>query len=169
MDIFAQKKFLVWMVVLLTILNVFSIGIFFWKDFSRHQFPPPFPPPPPPHHEFRDVSGILKTELSLTDKQVEQIKTLRADIFEKERDILTTLRSQRDSMNSEMFNKATDEELVKSLAKRISENEYSMEMLRFEQAKQLKAICTPEQLEKFGDLVIEIRDYFRPDNQPRRK
>jgi hypothetical protein len=35
-----------------------------------------------------------------------------------------------------------------------------------EQAQQLKTICTPQQLEKFDKLVIEIRDYFRPDNRP---
>lgn len=41
-----------------------------------------------------------------------------------------------------------------------------MELLRFEQAKELKSICNDKQQEKFEKLVKEIRDYFRPDNQP---
>ena len=55
------------------------------------------------------------------------------------------------------------------LAKRVSEYEYKMELLRYEQAQQFKSICTPEQREKFEALVKEIRDYFKPNNQPPRK
>lgn len=44
-----------------------------------------------------------------------------------------------------------------------------MELLRFEQAKEMKLICNAEQQEKFEKLVKEIRDYFRPDNQPTRQ
>ena len=72
-------------------------------------------------------------------------------------------------MNELIFNKDTDSTLVKALAKRVADNEYQMELYRLEQAQQLKAICTPEQLKKFNGLVKEIRDYFRPDNQPKRR
>lgn len=159
MDIFAQKKFLVSTVVVLTVLNIISIGVFVWKDFSHR------PPPLPPHH-FRDVSGILKRELQLSDEQSMKIDMLRSDFFEREKAVLSVLRSQRDSMNMEMFNKNTNHDLVQSFARRIADNEYAMEMLRYEQAQQLKSVCTPEQLEKFEALMVEIRDYFRPDNQP---
>ena len=165
MDIFAQKKLLVRLVILLTSLNLLSIGIFLWKDFSHHHEPELFP-----HgNEYRDVSTVLQKELNLTDKQVEQIKNLRSNIFEKEKSLAKIIRSDRDSMNEAMFNKITNEEEVKAIAKQIANNEYQMELLRIEQAQQLKAICTPIQLEKFQGLVLEIRDYFRPDNQPRKK
>ena len=68
-----------------------------------------------------------------------------------------------------MFNKNTDETKIKLLAKQIADAEYQMELLRFEQAKELKLICNAEQQEKFEKLVKEIRDYFRPDNQPTRQ
>jgi hypothetical protein len=35
--------------------------------------------------------------------------------------------------------------------------------------KELKAVCSPNNSKKFEDLVKEIRDYFRPDNQPKKK
>ncbi len=165
MDIFAQNKLLVRLVILLTALNLFSIGIFLWKDFSHHHEPELFPH----NNEYRDVSTVLKKELNLTDKQVEQIKNIRSDIFDKEKSLATIIRNERDSMNETMFNKTTNAEEVKTLAKSVADNEYQMELLRIEQAQQLKAICTPEQLEKFTGLVLEIRDYFRPDNQPGKK
>ncbi len=161
MDIFAQKKLLGRLVILLTALNLVSIGIFLWKDSLHHHEPELFPS----HSEYRDVSIVLKKELNLSDIQVEQIKNLRIDIFEKEKSLASTIRDQRDSINAAMFNKVTNEEEVKALAKSVADKEYQMELLRIDQAQQLKALCTPEQLEKFKDLVLEIRDYFRPDNQ----
>jgi Spy/CpxP family protein refolding chaperone len=166
MDIFAQKKILVRLVVLLAIINIVSIGYFIWKDYERqHREPALFPK----IEDYKDVSGILKKELNLTQQQAEQIQNLRNDFFEKEKVLARTIRNEKDSMNQAMFNISTDENLVRTLAQKISANEYQMEMLRFQQAKELKAICTPEQLEKFENLVKEIRDYFRPDNHPKQK
>jgi periplasmic protein CpxP/Spy len=164
MDIFAEKKFLVRLCILLALINVFFIGYFLWKDVLHHNEPHLFP-----GGEYRDVSAILQKELNLSAQQVELINKLRADYFEREKKLASVIRGERDSMNTVMFNKSTDEELIKSLARSVAENEYQMELLRFDQAKELKAICTPDQLEKFQRLVIEIRDYFRPDNQPKKR
>ena len=166
MDIFAQKKILVQLVVLLVFINMISIGYFFWKDYHQHHHEPELFPK---MEAYKDVSGILKKELNLTQQQAEQIQSLRNDFFEKEKVLARTIRNEKDSMNQAMFNISTDENLVKELAQKISANEYQMEMLRYQQARELKTICTPEQLEKFEHLVKEIRDYFRPDNQPKRK
>ena len=165
MDIFAQKKLLVRIVIILAALNLISTGVFLWKGFSHRHEPELFPH----QNDFRDVSSVLQKELQLSDIQMIQIKTLRTEFFEKEKVLATAIRAERDSMNVEMFNKATNEELIRNLSKEIADNEFKMEMMRYEQAKQLKAICSAQQLEKFEKLVLEIRDYFRPDNQPKKK
>lgn len=165
MDIFAQKKLLARIIVILVLINLVLISIFLWKDLSHNHEPELFPQ----KSDYRNVSVVLKKELKLTDKQEEQINKLRKDYFEKEKELGVTIRGERDSMNVTMFNKNTNEELIKLLAKEIADNEYKMEMMRYEQAKELKLICTPEQLDKFEKMVLEIRDYFRPDNQPKNK
>ncbi|MEI8137156.1 MAG: periplasmic heavy metal sensor [Bacteroidota bacterium] len=164
MDIFAQNKLLIRIVIILAVLNVLSISVFVWKDVS------PNPPPPPNDtNERKDIALILQKQLNLSETQTEQIRTLRSDFFQKEKELETIIRGERDSMNVAMFNKSINDTLILSLAKRVSENEYKMELLRFEQAKKFKTLCTPEQLEKFNDLVIEIRDYFKPEKEPKRK
>ena len=161
MDIFSQKKFLIRLVVVLAVLNIFSIGVLLWNGLRNNQRRDN-----PPREERRDLSDILKKELNLSEKQTEQIKILRQEFFSKERELSSIIKIERDSMNTLMFNKNTDEQLVQSLARRVSENDYKMEMLRYEQAKQMKSICSAEQLDKFGSLVIEIRDYLKPEKQP---
>ncbi len=166
MDIFSQKKLLFRSVIALAILNVMAIGLFAWKEFRHQNHEPELFPKIEQYH---DVSGILKSELNLTDKQTEQIEQIRLNYFEKEKLLAKTIRDEKDSMNISMFNQSTNDELVKHLAHEIAMNEEQMELLRWAQAKDLKAICTAEQLEKFENLVKEIRDYFRPDNQPKQK
>lgn len=151
MDIFTQKKMLVRLCILLVILNLSLVVSFYYftqnKDYK---------------HDEEHLAAVLKRELNLNDAQAEKIKTLREDFFAKEKALAQTIRSKRDSMNIAMFNKTTDENQVREIARRVADGEYQMELLRIEQAQQLKTICTPEQLEKMEDLVKEIKNYFKP-------
>ena len=162
MDIFLQKKFLIRLVILLAVLNLFSIGIFIRKDFFCNR-------PSKELKNHHDISAVLEKKLNLSETQTVQLKNLRNLYFEKEEVLVKVIRLQRDSMNQAMFNKDNNEELVKTIAARVAANEYQMELLRFEQAKEFKSICSPQQLEKFNSLIKEIRDYFRPDNQSKEK
>ena len=163
MDIFNQKKVLTRIIVFLIFLNLVTISFFVLKE-SHHE---PFLFPK--NEAYKDVTNVLKKELHLNDKQLKDFNSIRERFFEKEVVLKQTIKYQKDSMNVEMFNKNSNDNLIKLLALKISENEYKMEILRYEQAQELKAVCTPEQQERFQNLVIEIRDYFRPDNQPQRK
>ena len=117
---------------------------------------------PPQYNGAQDVSTVLEKELHLTKTQVAQLQALRADFFKKEEALRASIGEKRDAMNELMFNRQTDETVVKALARGIAEDEYQMELLRLAQAQVLKNICTAEQLARFNDLVIEIRDYFQP-------
>jgi len=163
MEIFSQNKLLKIIIIVLVLLNTSSVGVLVWKDYFRK------PQSPKEKNEFKEVSSVLKKELSLSDDQEEKIRNLRMEFFNKEKVLETAIRNSRDSLNAVMFNKTTDEELAKSIARRIADNEYNMEILRFEQSQKFKSICTPEQLEKFESLVKEICDYFKPDNPAKDK
>jgi periplasmic protein CpxP/Spy len=162
MDIFTKQKILIRTIVILVILNTISIGFFVWKEIRPHYGPLLFPK----NEAYNDVTNILKKKLNLSDKQLLQFDEIRRRNFEKQSKVKQIIRDDKDAMNVEMFNKITDDNKIKVLAKKIAENEYKMELLRYTQAQELKAVCTLDQQEKFQDLVIEIRDYFRPDNQP---
>lgn len=182
MDIFKQNKLLIWGVVLLILLNISSIGVFTWKEVSRTQNrnpiqeqvgnneerPNPSKDEDKPRREKNELTDILKKELGLNENQVEKLKDLRKKFFDKEEELVKVIKSERDSMNASMFNKDINEKLITDIARRIADNEFRMEMLRFEQAKEFRSICTPKQLEKFDELIKEIRDYFKPNKPPKK-
>jgi periplasmic protein CpxP/Spy len=163
MEIFKQKRVLIRIILLLSFLDLLLLGAFFWKEVVHRP-----PPPDSPGIEHHTISSLLRQELKLSDQQVEQLKNLRSDFMEKEKVLSEKIRQERDSMNGSMFNKTTDEAQVIFLAHAIAEHEFQMEMMRFEQAKKFKSICTPEQLAKFENLVKEVRDYFKPDDKPKK-
>jgi periplasmic protein CpxP/Spy len=165
MDIFSQNKLLTRTILFLVVLNLGSITFFTIRAMRQNHEPLLFPK----NEQYRDVSGILKKELNLSNEQVAQFDEIRKRNFEKQANLKQIIRDDKDAMNVEMFNINTDENKIKSFAKKISDNEYKMELLRFDQAKELKTVCSPKQLDKFEYLVKEIRDYFRPDNQPNKK
>lgn len=164
MDIFDQKKLLTRIILLLVFLNLVTISLFIWKEIIHER-----QPNVSDNEGYKAVFSILQKELHLNESQAVQFSTIRGKFFTKESFLNQIIRDQKDSMNVAMFNKSTDASLVYLLAKKIADNEYKMELLRYDQAKELKAICTPEQQERFKNLVFEIRDYFKPENQSKRK
>lgn len=154
MDIFRENKILLRLVAILVFINCISLGYLIWNKRDNSGTPP--------KRNIEEVARLLKEKLNLTSEQQKQLIQIRQSFFDKEEPLSRRIKAERDSMNVEMFNEYTDTVLVKKLAARIAENEHQMELLRLEQAQQLKQICTPEQLKKINELVIDIRDYFQP-------
>lgn len=160
MDIFTQKKWLIRSLVFLAILNISSISFVFWNRISetrgnRHRN----------DKEVNVIADLLKKELNLSETQTHQLEKIRTDFFEKEQVLAQDIKEKRDSMNMIMFNQDTNDTFIQLLAKLVADGEYQMELLRFQQAQSLKEICTMEQKKKIQYLVIEIRDYFRPEKR----
>ena len=156
MDVLKQNKLLFRLIILLVVMNLAIVAFFIVPKSSNTS------DGRRPDRNIEEILSVLKEELQLTPEQVSQLKDLREDFFVKETKLKKIIKSQRDSMNELMFNAQTDTIMVKTIAKRVSENEFKMELLRFDQAKTLKTICTPAQMKKFEVFVIDIRDYFKP-------
>lgn len=171
MNIFSQKKWLVRLVVVLIALNVSAMCFILWQH--KNNKPTPVSQGSsfqkqeekdnkPPKKSIEELSQILKQELELSPEQEEKFRAIRQDFFDKEQQVRKKLNAGRDSLNEEMFSNSIDSNLAKQIARGIAENEYQIELYRLAQAQQLAKICTPQQLNKFQDLVKEMRDYFRP-------
>jgi Spy/CpxP family protein refolding chaperone len=155
MDIFSKNKFLQRIVIILILLNIITISLVLWQNRNGSNNPKPKRNP-------EKAVSVLTDKLQLDSKQKDNLLKIRDDFYQKEEVLSTLIKAQRDSMNLEIFNENTDSACVNHLAKKIADNEYQMELYRIDQAQQLKNICNKEQLVKFKDLVLEIRDFFQP-------
>jgi Spy/CpxP family protein refolding chaperone len=168
MDIFTQNRFFIRIIVVLVLLNLFTMGYLWWDKRDR---------PAPGDRQQRkgkdNSTQILREKLGLSRSQEEAIYKLREDFNRQENEITSIIRSQRDSMNAGMFRADSDTTFLKNIALRVADNEYRMELLRIQQAQELKKICTKEQLRDFQHLVNGIRDFLQPqkkeDLQPQKK
>ncbi|MFN8242962.1 MAG: periplasmic heavy metal sensor [Ferruginibacter sp.] len=156
MDIFSQRKLLIRLVILLTVLNILLLVFLAWHAglFS--------PGKPPPRKE--DLASLLKKELQLSGQQTADFKKIRDNFFEEEKKLSDSIREKRDSMNLLMFSQNADDSLLNTYASSVATAEHRMELLRIQQAKQLRAICNKEQLTRFEHLVNEIRDFLKPES-----
>ncbi len=159
MDIISQNKFLMRLVILLAFLNLALLVFFGWRYFNRKQ-----------KKEDKRVNNIelaslLKKELGFTNTQADSLNKIRTAFFEKEKLLTEETRAKRDSMNQLMFSTGNNDEVLKRLAAGVAENEQKMELLRIEQASQVRNMCNAEQLRKLEELVREIRDYLKPDEK----
>jgi Spy/CpxP family protein refolding chaperone len=166
MDYKEKYKVIFRLMILLLVLNTTTVGFIIWKSIKRHHH---LSRPFPQKESFRDVSGILKTELNLSADQMLHFESVREKYYRIEVELATKIKAEKDSMNAIMYSMKNDTSTVKTLAFRIGKNEEAMQIVRVDQAKELKSICTPTQQMKFEKLVKEIRDYFRPDNRPNQK
>lgn len=164
MDIFNQNKVLIRTIFVLVALNLVIIGFFIFKEMRPHREP-----------DFRlelenkkELSAILKKELNLTNDQVVKFEKIRAQNAARKSKLKEVINHDKELLNIAMYSKNYNEEKVFALAKKISDNEYQIEVSKINQSQQLKAICNPEQQDKFETLVIEIQDYFKPNNHPKK-
>ena len=158
MDIIQRNKFLLIWVIILALFNFILVYFILSNNkASIESFPP--------KNEFKKLASTLKEKLSLSAEQESQLLQLREMFFYKESELSKLIKSQRDSMNKEMFQQHTDSVLLNNLARRVAENEYLMECLRIRQSVELKNICTEEQLMKLEWLVKDIKNYFKPEKR----
>lgn len=160
MDIFSQTRFLQRLVVLLVISNLL-IACFYWWRFNGHAQNTGKDPRPVKQQE---LPVLLQKELGLDDNQASGLKRIRASFFEKELVLSDSIRQLRDSMNQLMFSSTIHDPELEELGKAVSAYEYKMEMLRVEQAREVRSLCTPEQRIRLEKLIREIRDYLKPES-----
>ena len=158
MDIFTRNKLLLRVIVILITINLLSTGYLLWHRKGG-------PEERQPGRKNNNSTQVLRQKLHLSKEQETSLVRLREEYKAKEESVTLTIRSMRDSMNAVMFNSDTDTVLLKNIARRIAENEYQLELLRIDQATQLKKICTKEQLNEFQHLVKNIRDFFQPQKK----
>lgn len=164
MDIFTKKSFLTWVIIILVILNLISLGTL-WFTRLKHD-------PGPPHVRFdpenrrERVQEFLKRKLQLSEEQIRKISNLQEEYFQKSRELKQQSHQLRQMLTRELFTAALDTQRVNQLTEKIGSKEAALEKMRYKHFYELKSIFTSEQQRRFRILFRRLMERIRPPGPP---
>ena len=122
--------------------------------------------PGPPHHREDPIERILREKLAFSEDQLADFRDLKRAHIEEARDI----ESNNHELRQELF--ALDYELQKaevdSLSEILGDNITTLERKTRKHFSEIKALCTPDQMAKFENLLAEVAELLhkRPPRGP---
>ncbi len=161
MDVFKQKKYLQWTVVLLVILNLLTLTVL-WLGRPKH--PGPGRSSLPPGEEVHRIKQLLKDQLGFNDTQVEKYLQLRQVHREQLERLDAEIRELKRKMFDQVLKEQTPQTISDSLLSQVLAKQAALEKLTFQHFLALKDLCGPGQKEK---LRLLMREAFRPNTPSR--
>jgi protein CpxP len=161
MNFFTKIRVTTWIIGLLVLLNVLTLGTIWFQQFRR-------PPMPPPLQDQRSENQqrFLERELGLTEQQSQQFQTLREQFLLQSNAIMQEIHQLRKTMTDELFSTSPDTQKAQKLAEESGAKHAELELLLFHHFLELKAVCQPAQQEKFQTLMRNLLDMMKPPEPP---
>ncbi len=136
--------------VAIIVLVVLNIGMIAWFTFFAHR--PGLPP-----------RLFLEQELSFDEKQKDIYRHMREEHFMKARDIKEKVKTLKEAFFKAMADSSITDEELRKRASAISTEASELDVLTFKHFQQVRQMCTPEQKEKFDEIIEEVlRSMDRP-------
>lgn len=160
MDIFSQKKFMIWTITLLVLLNILSMAALWYQRSVQ-------PPQPPRQADQRQesVTQFLNRELQLSEDQKKEFEQLRRQHLEASAKLNQEMRDAKKELFDRVSAPALDKAAIEKLTIEIGDKQAQLDLLLFNHFIALRNKCTPEQQEKFKIILHDILDLMRPQNQ----
>lgn len=164
MDIFKQKRYLIFVSIVLVILNI-STMLMLWLDRPVHRRVPV--PPPFAGQEQKHLRQQLKVELGFDDSQINQYFELRHDHRQKIQRLETEIGQIKRQMFDEVLRENSLPMLSDSLLEQAQEKQAQIEQLTFQHFLDLKKLCKPDQQDKLKMLMHELFQRQHPGGDAR--
>ena len=162
MDYFTNKRFVIWTIVILVILNLFTISAFWFTRIFNI-----LPILPYAMHEIHDMNHeqgdkFLLIELNLSEEQKKIFEESRMRHFQLSKNLHEEIFGLKEQLINELFTKEIDSIKIKKFSEEIGLKQSELEMQNNAHILELKSICKPEQQEKLSLLFNEMLKRFRP-------
>ena len=108
------------------------------------------------HNQPPQGSGYLSKELSFSPEQQSKHKALKEEHFKNIRPLWEEIRLTKDSLYRQLNNPAFDENALQEMTDRLAEKNQLSDQLMFRYFRELRKICTPEQLAKYDTIVPQM-------------
>lgn len=147
----SQRKWLVGTIIFLLIINIATIGSFWWTKQRKH---------PPKLHQF------FKKELVLSEVQVAEFKALGKKHQTNGQVLHKNMKKHKDAFFMEVLSKNPNQQTIDSLSQIISDLQIKLDMQIVHNFNELKAVCeTEEQEEKLRAIFIKSVKKHQPSKR----
>jgi Spy/CpxP family protein refolding chaperone len=151
MDLINQNKFKNWLIIVLLAINLITVSVI-WMQITNKNVQQPGAQDNRPSESV----NLLKKALDLNEGQTKQLEKMRNDQFDQSKKYNDRLNDLKKQLAEELFKESPDTTLANSKAKEIGDLQSKVESIRFNNFKELLAICSPEQKEKLKPILVEV-------------
>ena len=155
-----KTKLLTIAVIGLLLLNLGMMCMMFFHHPEDHH--PPFGGP----HEGPKM--IIIQKLHFDEEQQKQYEVLVQDHRQKSREMNSNARDLRNKLYSLLKSEHIDTAQQALITDQIAENQKKTEEINIDHFQKIKALCKPDQLEAFNNLVDELTELFEHTGPPKR-
>ena len=163
MDYFTNKRFVIWTIIILVILNLFTLSAFWFTRIFNI-----LPIQPIAMHEFHDINRnqgdkFMEKELNLSEEQKKKFEESREKHHNQSKALHEEIYVLKEQLIDELFSTEVDSSKIKTLSEEIGMKQTELEMQNNTHILELKSICNPDQQEKLSMLFNEMLKRSRPD------
>jgi Spy/CpxP family protein refolding chaperone len=143
-----KSKILVAIIVMLMIANIALVSFFLLKkDTGRRD-----------KHEDRKVmiTNFLKNEIGFSTEQLQRYDTLSDNHRDNIKKMFDSLRSSKDKQFKQLTAGNFSDSVMNTVAEQSAVSQKLMELQMFNHLKNIRALCTTDQLPKFDSLFVKV-------------
>jgi Spy/CpxP family protein refolding chaperone len=157
-EIKKSNRFSKWAIGILIVLNLITLSIIALQNFRWKASRQP---------EIREdlTTRVLSNRLNFDEAQVEELRNLRRNHFERTRPISQAMHQNRQQLYRHLKQAEIDSAYVDSLAEEMGLHVSRMEKLTFQHFNDIKGICQPDQVEKFNQAAGRITMLLNPQSR----
>jgi len=141
----SNKRPLIFIIMFLLLTNIGVLGYFLW-DKKPHKSPPKQP----------GIATALKNEVGFNDSQIAGYKKLKEEQWKKFRPKLDEVRKAKDSLYKLLSNENVNDSVINKTADLIGEKQRAVDLQAFNHFREVRALCTPDQLQKYDSLIQQM-------------
>jgi len=147
---FSKTQVLIFIIVILLLVNIAMVFSFGMKQPERDEKNNDRQRRPNP------IAFTLKEKVGFSQQQMEQIDQLKKQHREKMHLLFEDIRKAKITFYSNVNNAEINEKAIEELSVNIGKKQQAIELQAFRNFRDIRALCTPEQLPKYDSLMPQV-------------